>query len=84
MVTDKSAFVWLMSLSDPKHLLARWIMEVQSIGFMVEYERADGILLSVPHTLSCDTMDGDQLFCHRRLEAVSTVEEGRREEKFQG
>ena len=76
VVTDHSALVWLMSLSDPKRRLARWILDFQSFGFTVEHAPGDGRLLAVPDALSRDTMDKDVTLCSRCLESVSTMEEG--------
>jgi RNase H-like domain found in reverse transcriptase/Reverse transcriptase (RNA-dependent DNA polymerase) len=37
VVTDHNALTWLMSLSEPKDRLARWVIEVQMLAFSVEY-----------------------------------------------
>jgi uncharacterized glyoxalase superfamily protein PhnB len=59
VVTDHAALVWLMSLRDPKHRLARWILEFQAFDFDVQHAPGDGSLLSVPDALSRDTMSKD-------------------------
>jgi RNase H-like domain found in reverse transcriptase len=37
VVSDHKALAWLMSLTDPKDRLARWMLEAQSFAFAVEY-----------------------------------------------
>jgi hypothetical protein len=59
VVTDHSAFVWLMSLWDPKHWLARWILEFHSFGFDAEHAPGNESIMVIPDELSRDTMDKD-------------------------
>lgn len=73
--TDHSALQWLMSLSDPKDRLARWMMTIQQFDFKVEYSAGDGELLVVPDALSRDTMDKQLTYCNRCLELVDDVTE---------
>jgi RNase H-like domain found in reverse transcriptase len=75
VVTDHTALVWLMSLWDPKHRLARWILEFQSFDFEVKYAPGNGSIMSIPDALSRDTMDKDLTLCARCLETVGSVEE---------
>jgi hypothetical protein len=75
VVTDHSALVWLMSLRDPKHRLARWIMEFQSFDIEVEHAPGNGSIMVIPDALSRDMMDKDLTLCARCLETVGSVEE---------
>jgi hypothetical protein len=75
VVTDHSALVWLMSLRDPKHRLARWSLEFQSFDFDVEHAPENGSIMVIPDALSRDTMDKDLTLCSRCLETVGSVEE---------
>jgi RNase H-like domain found in reverse transcriptase len=75
VVTDHSALVWLMSLRDPKHRLARWILEFQSFDFEVEHAPGNGSIMVIPDALSRDTMDKDLMLRARCLETVGSVEE---------
>jgi RNase H-like domain found in reverse transcriptase len=52
VVTDHSALVCLISLRDPKHRLARWILELQSFDFDVEHAAGNGSIMVIPDTLS--------------------------------
>jgi RNase H-like domain found in reverse transcriptase len=73
VVTDHSALVWLMSLQDPNHRLARCILEFQSFDFDVEHAPGNGIIMDIPDALSRDTMDKDLTLCARCLETVGSV-----------
>jgi RNase H-like domain found in reverse transcriptase len=75
VVTDHNALTWLMSLSDPKDRLARWVIEVQMFAFSVEYSPGGGELMAVPDALSRDTMEHDLVFYGRCMEIVSAVDE---------
>jgi RNase H-like domain found in reverse transcriptase len=75
VITDHSALVWLMSLRDPKHRLARWILEFQSFDFDVEHAPGNGSIMVIPDSLSRNTMDKDLTLCARYLETVGSVEE---------
>jgi Integrase zinc binding domain/RNase H-like domain found in reverse transcriptase len=75
VVTDHDALIWLMSLSDPKDRLARWVIEVQMFAFSVEYSPGGGELMAVPDALYRDTMEHDLVFCGRCMEIVSAVDE---------
>jgi hypothetical protein len=75
VVTDHSALVWLMSLRDPKHRLARWILEFQSFDFDVEHAPGNESIMVIPDALPRDTMDKDLTLCARCLETVGSVEE---------
>jgi RNase H-like domain found in reverse transcriptase len=59
VITEHIALTWLLALRDPKERLAQWIVEMQTYGFDVLYERGDGELMAVPDALSRDTMDKD-------------------------
>jgi RNase H-like domain found in reverse transcriptase len=65
VVTDNNALTWLMSLSDPKDRLARWVIEVKMFAFSVEDSPGGGKLMAVPDALSRDTMGHDLVFCGR-------------------
>jgi RNase H-like domain found in reverse transcriptase len=75
VVTDHSALVWLMSLRDPKHRLAHWILEFQSFDFDVEHASGNESITFIPDALSRDTMDKYLTLCARCLETVGSVEE---------
>jgi RNase H-like domain found in reverse transcriptase len=75
VVTEHSALVWLMSLRDPKHWLARWILEFQSFDLDVEHAPGNGSITVIPDALSRDTMDKDLTLCARCLKTVGSVEE---------
>jgi RNase H-like domain found in reverse transcriptase len=75
VVTDHSALFWLMSLWDPKHRLARWILEFQSFDFDVELAPGNESIMVIPDALSRDTLDKDPNLCARCLETVGIVEE---------
>jgi hypothetical protein len=75
VVTDHSALVWQMSLRDPKHRLARWILEFQSFDFDVEHASGNGSIMVIPDALSRDTMDKDLTLCARCLETVGSMED---------
>jgi RNase H-like domain found in reverse transcriptase len=75
VVTDHYTLVWLMSLRDPKHRLARWILEFQSFEFDVEHAPENGSIMVIPDALSRDTMDKDLTLCARCLETVGSVKE---------
>jgi hypothetical protein len=64
-----------MSLRDPKHRLARWILEFQSFDFDVEHAPGNGSIMVVPDALSRDTIDKDLTLCARCLKTVGSVEE---------
>jgi hypothetical protein len=64
-----------MSLRDPKHRLARWILACQSFDFDVEHAPGKGNIMVIPDALSRDTMDKDLTLCARRLETVGSVKE---------
>lgn len=59
-----------MSLSDPMDCLARWIIEVQSFEFRVEYSPGDGTLLSVCDALRRDTISKDLTYSERCLASI--------------
>jgi RNase H-like domain found in reverse transcriptase len=75
VVTDHSTLVWLMSLRDSKHRLARCILEFQSFDFDVEHAPGNESIMVIPDALSRDTMDKDLMLCARCLETVGSVEE---------
>jgi RNase H-like domain found in reverse transcriptase len=74
VVTDHPALVWLMSLRDPKHRPARWILEFQSFDFAVEHAPGTESIIVIPDALSRDTTDKDLTLCARCLETVGSVE----------
>jgi RNase H-like domain found in reverse transcriptase len=75
VLTDHSTLVWLMSLRDRKHRLARWILEFQSFDFSVKHAPGNGSIMVIPDALSRDTMNKDLTLCARCLETMGSVEE---------
>lgn len=54
VVTDHLSLKWLLSLKDPRHRLARWVLEIQDFDFIIEHR--NGPALVVPDTLSRDAV----------------------------
>jgi RNase H-like domain found in reverse transcriptase len=75
VVTGISTVVWLMSLRDPKHRLARWILEFQAFDFDLELDPGNGSIIVIPDGLPRDAMDKDLTLFARCLETVGSVEE---------
>jgi RNase H-like domain found in reverse transcriptase/Reverse transcriptase (RNA-dependent DNA polymerase) len=73
VVTDHKALAWLMSLTDPKDRLARWMLEAQSFAFAVEYSPGGGEWMVVPDVLSRDTFSKNIVYCGRCLEALCVL-----------
>jgi Integrase zinc binding domain len=67
---DHKALAWLMSITDPKDRLARWMLEAQSFAFAVEYSPGGGEWMVVPDALSRDTFSKNIVYCGRCLEAL--------------
>jgi Integrase zinc binding domain len=75
VVTDHSALFWLLSLRNPKHWLARWISEFQSLDFDVEHVQGNRSIIVIPDALSRDMMNKYLTLCARCLETVGSAEE---------
>jgi RNase H-like domain found in reverse transcriptase len=73
VVADHKALAWLISLTDPKDRLTRWILEAQSLAFAVEYSPGGGEWIAVPDALSRDTFSKNIVYCERCLEALCVL-----------
>jgi RNase H-like domain found in reverse transcriptase len=73
VVTDHKALAWLMSLTDPKDRLARWMLEAQYFAFAVECSPGGGEWMVVPDALSRDTFSKTIVYCGRCLEALCVL-----------
>jgi RNase H-like domain found in reverse transcriptase/Integrase zinc binding domain len=73
VVADHKALAWLISLTDPKDRLARWMLEAQSFAFAVEYSPGGGEWMVVPDALSRDTFSKNIVYCGRCLEALCVL-----------
>ena len=69
VVTDHLALRWLLSLTDPRERLARWVVDIQELDFIVEHKA--GKELVVPDILSRDAVP--KPLCQRCHQAIDSL-----------
>jgi transposase InsO family protein len=79
--TDHIALKWLLSLSDPKGRLARWVMAIQDLDYTVVYAPGSSGILKVADALSRD-VERSNVICtpctmcgHAETEECSSLQE---------